>query len=303
VLDLNTHLTQIAQMVGRLIGEDIKLRLVLDPKLARAKVDPAQLDQVVINLAVNARDAMGHGGRLRIRTTNVLISNDQAGWTAPPGPYIALVVTDTGCGMTEKTRERIFEPFFTTKPKGKGTGLGLSTVYGIVKQSGGHISVESQPGRGTTFTIYFPQVREELPVNGPQLVTGDGCRGSETILVVEDEMVVERFICEALRSYGYTVLSARRGDEALALARTHRGPINLLLTDVVMPGMNGVETARQLKVLRHDIKVILMSGYADTPIIRNGALTEGRFLQKPILAPVLARAIRDELDGVGVVTK
>jgi len=298
VLDLNIHLTQIAQVVGRLIGEDIKLSLVLDPKLGRVKVDPVQLDQVVINLALNARDAMPQGGRLRIRTTNVLMGNGETGSTGSPDPYVALVVTDTGCGMAENTQERIFEPFFTTKPQGKGTGLGLSTVYGIVKQSGGHISVESQPGRGTTFTIYFPQVREELPVSGPQLVTGDGCRGSETILVVEDETVVERFICEALRSYGYTVLSARRGDEALALARSHHGPINLLLTDVVMPGMNGVETARQLRTLRHDIKVVLMSGYADTPSIRNGALTEGRFLQKPILAPVLARTIRDELDGV-----
>ena len=294
VVDLNQLLVGVNRMVQRLIGEDIELVSAPAADLGQVLVDPGNLEQVVMNLAVNARDAMPTGGRLTVETANVVLGADTIG--VAPGRYVLLAVSDTGCGMDAATRARIFEPFFTTKTAGKGTGLGLSIVFGIVQQSGGHIEVESQVGRGTTFRIYLPRVdakAEDLTITDSH-ATLHGC---ETVLLAEDEDQVRAAACTILRHYGYHVIEARNAGEALLLCEQHAGPIDLLLSDVVMPGMSGPELARRLLRSRPTMRVLCMSGYADDSLARHGGGDKGMaFLQKPLAPDALARKLREVLD-------
>jgi PAS domain S-box-containing protein len=302
VVDLNAVVMNMDGMLRRLLGEDIiELCADLDQQLGSIKADPGQVEQVIMNLAVNARDAMPTGGRLTIETRNVTIGKGPRRETMMlgEGDYVLLAVKDTGHGMNDETQSHLFEPFFTTKEKGKGTGLGLSTVYGIVKQSGGTIGVESKPGRGTTFKIFFPRVDESA--HGAQAGGGAAGRahGRETILLVEDEPAVRGLVHEALRLSGYHVLVARHGIEALLTGAKHMGPIHLLLTDVVMPQMSGPEVAEKLTVVRPEIKVLYMSGYPDHPVFsQNGVRRDTAFLQKPFTPNVLTQKVREVLDGV-----
>jgi two-component system, cell cycle sensor histidine kinase and response regulator CckA len=258
ILDLNEVVRGLEMLLRRLIGEDIRLAIRMDRDLGQVRADSGQLEQVILNLAVNARDAMPQGGRFLIETRNVELAPDdvQVRPEATPGPHVMLAVSDTGCGMDRETITRVFEPFFTTKETGKGTGLGLATVYGIVQQSGGYITVESRPGRGTTFRIYLPRVDEPVESTGPGR-SGKGHRGSETILLVEDEPMVRHLVRDVLRTSGYTVLEARHAEEALRLAGRHAGPIDLLVSDVVMPGMSGSALAESLTAVRPNTKVSL----------------------------------------------
>ena len=303
-VDLNAVIMNMDGMLRRLMGEDIiELCADLDPHLGSVKADPGQLEQVIMNLAVNARDAMPTGGRLTIKTRNVVIGKgtSREGVLLDEGAYVLLAVGDTGQGMSEETQSHLFEPFFTTKEKGKGTGLGLSTVYGIVKQSGGTIAVESKPGQGTTFKIFFPRVDEAVGRADASAVLGGRALGRETILLVEDEPAVRGLVHEALRVHGYTVLVARHGIEALLTGAKHMGPIHLLLTDVVMPQMSGPEVAEKLTAVRPDMKVLYMSGYPDHPVFSQGAVKrETAFLQKPFTPNVLTQKVREVLDSVNV---
>ena len=299
VLDLNAVVADMDEMLRRLIGEDIELVTVLQPDLGPVKADRGQLEQVIMNLAVNARDAMAMGGRLTIETANADLDVAYVRQHAAvrPGSYVLLAVSDTGCGMDAATQARIFEPFFTTKEPEKGTGLGLSTVYGIVKQSGGHVWVYSEPGRGATFKIYLPLVEDTVTVGAPHPMPTESRGGSETILLVEDEEQVRNLVREVLQANGYRVLEASRGGEALRLGEEHAGPIDLLLTDVVMPGMSGREVAERLATRRSHIQVLFMSGYTDAAIVHHGVLEEGVvLLQKPFTSQVLTRTIRQVLD-------
>jgi len=304
VVDLNAVVMNMDGMLRRLLGEDIiELCADLEPQLGSIKADPGQVEQVIMNLAVNARDAMPTGGRLTIETRNVMIGKGPRRETMmlEEGSYIMLTLIDTGHGMSEEIQSHLFEPFFTTKEKGKGTGLGLSTVYGIVKQSGGSIGVESKPGRGTTCKIFFPRVDEAA--QGFQDADGVAGRahGRETILLVEDDPAVRGLVHEALRLSGYTVLVARHGIEALLTGAKHMGPVHLLLTDVVMPQMSGPEVAEKLTVVRPEIKVLYMSGYPDHPVFSQGGVKRGTaFLQKPFTPNVLTQKVREVLDGVKV---
>jgi PAS domain S-box-containing protein len=301
VLDLNALVANMDGMLRRLIGEDIiELSTELDSSAGAIKADPGQVEQVIMNLVVNARDAMPNGGRLTIETRNVTIEEevrlDAVG--VAPGSYVLLAVRDNGQGMDAETRSHLFEPFFTTKEKGKGTGLGLSTVYGIVKQSGGSITVESAPGRGTTFRIYFPRVEQEVSALGGAVDAAGSIRGRETILLVEDEPAVRGLVHETLRLHGYTVLEARHGIEALLTSAKYGGPIHLLLTDVVMPQMSGPEVAEKLLSVRPEIKVLYMSGYPDHPVFdRGGVSIETGFLPKPFSPHVLVQKVREVLTG------
>ncbi len=302
VLDLNALVAGVEKILRRLIGEDIALHTTLAPALGAVRADPSQLEQVVMNLAVNARDAMPHGGKLTIETANVELDDAYAHEHPPvtPGRYLLLAVSDTGTGMDAKTKARLFEPFFTTKERGKGTGLGLSTVYGIVKQSGGYIWVYSEPGHGTTFKIYLPRVEGKVETAAPAPAPApSGSRGgSETVLVVEDHGDVRRLTHKVLESRGYTVLVAANGPEALRVAAQHTGPIQLLVTDVVMPGMSGREVGLLLAPQRPEMRVLYLSGYADESIVHHGVLEPGlAFLQKPFTPEGLARKVRDVLDS------
>ncbi len=301
VLDLNAIVTNMNGMLRRLLGEDIiELSADLEPQLGLMKADPGQIEQVIMNLAVNARDAMPTGGRLTIETRNVTLEKrsrvDRVMLEA--GSYVLLAIRDTGQGMSEETQAHLFEPFFTTKEKGKGTGLGLSTVYGIVKQSGGMIGIDSKPGRGTVCKIFFPSVSET--VQDAQAASGasPGAFGRETILVVEDDPAVRGLVHEALRLNGYEVLVARHGIEALLTGAKHMGQIHLLLTDVVMPQMSGPEIAEKLAGVRPEIKVLYMSGYPDHPVFSQGGVNRDTvFLQKPFTPNVLTQKVREVLDG------
>jgi PAS domain S-box-containing protein len=298
VLDLNEAVASNQKMLRRLIGEDVALVTDLAPGLRPIRADPGQVEQVLLNLAVNARDAMPRGGTLVVQTANVRVG--EAGAEAcpelPPGPYVRLEVRDTGTGMDAATLAHMFEPFFTTKGPGRGTGLGLATVYGIVKQSNGHIRVTSAPGRGTTFTIYFPPVDEAAPLPATRLSFSDAPRGHETVLVGEDEGGVRGLICQILAALGYTVREARSGADALALADRHEGALDLLVTDVVMPGMSGRERADRLLAVRPGLKVLFLSGYLDDAILRYGIQTESTpFVQKPFSPQALARKVRELL--------
>ncbi|HXG10727.1 MAG TPA: response regulator [Gemmataceae bacterium] len=300
VLDLNSLVIELEKMLRRLIGEDIELVSSLDPELVPVKADPGQIEQVLINLVVNARDAMPTGGHLTIETRNVAydVSNARRHPEVRSGRYAMLAVTDTGCGMDEKTKARIFEPFFTTKEVGKGTGLGLATVYGIVKQSGGHIEVYSEVGLGTTFKIYLPGAEEGEPSGTSAACLFPVPRGTETVLLVEDEEGVRTLGRIALQSHGYTVLEARTGEEALAVARQHQAPLDLLVTDVVMPKMGGRQLAALLTAAQPTLRVLYLSGYTDDAVFRHGVLPAGvAFLQKPFTPTTLARKVREVLDG------
>ncbi|MBI5282644.1 MAG: PAS domain S-box protein [Candidatus Solibacter usitatus] len=297
VLDLNAVVRDVEKMLRRVMGEDIELVTVLNPDLGRIKADAGQLTQVLMNLAVNARDAMPDGGRLRIETENVVFEERhvQEHVEMEPGAYVQLTISDSGAGMDEATQARIFEPFFTTKETGGGTGLGLSTVYGIVRQGGGHIHVASQPGHGTTFKIYLPPVEAAATVAETEPLAGT-LQGSETILVVEDQKDVRKLARIVLTSYGYKVLEAANAREALFQAESYAGPIDLMLTDVVMPGMNGRELAERLKPLRPALKVLFMSGYAENMLSSQESLDEDiAYLQKPFAPERLARKVREVL--------
>ncbi len=298
VLDLNTILHNLDKMLRRIIGEDIELVTVLAEKLGRVKIDPGQIEQVIMNLAVNARDSMPKGGKLTIETANLELDEVYARnhIAVTPGRYVMLSVSDTGVGMTPEVRDRVFEPFFTTKEKDKGTGLGLSTVYGIVKQSGGNIWVYSELGQGTTFKIYLPRVDEPLEVWGEKVVE-EIPRGNETILIVEDEGAVRKLAMRILERQGYTVFEAHDVDEALQICEDMKEPIHLILTDVVMPQLSGRQLVEQISQVRQDFKVLYMSGYADNAIVHHGVLEKGmNFIQKPFTLEGLARKIREVLD-------
>jgi two-component system, cell cycle sensor histidine kinase and response regulator CckA len=301
VLDLAEVLEHSRGLLERLIGEDIELVTRAAAGVGRVRADPVQLDQVILNLAVNARDAMPRGGRLVLEASNADLDEDYAHEhvTVRPGPYVMLAVSDTGHGMDKETQKRIFEPFFTTKDKGKGTGLGLSTVYGIVQQSGGYVWVYSEVGRGTTFKIYLPRVEEEAdqpaPVSEP---TAARAVVSETLLLVEDEASVRELLRELLESAGYSVLEAARPAEALEFARSHEGPIQLLITDVVMPEMTGPELAQRLAEIRPGLRMLFLSGYTEGVVVDKGLLGDGvHFLQKPFTTDALEAKVREVLDG------
>jgi PAS domain S-box-containing protein len=300
VLNLNAVIEELGKMLRRLIGEDIDMVLRLDPLLGRVKADPSQIEQILMNLATNARDAMLEGGKLTITTANVEPGKSPSGLPPEivPGRHVMVTVSDTGCGMDEATKARIFEPFFTTKEIGKGTGLGLATVYGIVRQSGGHIEVDSQPGRGSTFRICLRQLEEAaLGVHDWKGPT-DTPRGKETVLLVEDEEAVRKAVNHALQLHGYTVLEANSGQEALKLCQDHKGKIDLLVTDVIMPQMNGRQVAERAGSLQENLKVLYISGYTDRVLGDHGILSPGTmYLQEPISLKALARKVRDVLDA------
>jgi CheY-like chemotaxis protein len=285
-------------MLRRVIGEDITLMTILDRALERTQADVGQIEQVIMNLVVNARDAMPRGGTLTIGTANVELGQayvDRHG-LVPPGAYVQLTVSDTGCGMDMETQTHIFEPFFTTKEHGRGTGLGLSTVYGVIKQSGGHIWVYSEPGEGTTFKIYLPRVDGAVQAVETRAVSVDSPRGTETVLLVEDDEGVRELAGGVLAQSGYTVLAACGGEEALLLNERHANAIHLLVTDVVMPGISGRELAERLVPLRPNIKVLYMSGYTDDAVVRHGVLAEeAAYLQKPFTPTGLLLKVRQML--------
>jgi PAS domain S-box-containing protein len=300
VMDMNDSVAGMIRMFARVIGENIQMAFVPGGKLGRVKADPGQIEQVLLNLVVNARDAMPTGGRLTIETSNVeLDSGYSATHTSfEPGLYVMLTVTDTGCGMDAETQARMFEPFFTTKGPGKGTGLGLATVYGVVKQSGGYIYVYSEAGRGTTFKIYLPQVTADLDVLAPDSERRRSARGTETILFVEDEQSVRELVRDYLVGAGYCILEACDGVQALKVAAAHPGPVHMLITDVVMPHLSGPELATKLSAERTDLKVLFISGYTDDTVFRHGVLEGGvAFLQKPFNLKALAQKIREVLSG------
>jgi PAS domain S-box-containing protein len=298
VFELNAVVNDLGRMLPRMVGEDVELVIVPSPERIRAKADPSQLEQVIMNLAVNARDAMPNGGRLTIETGVTEFDQEYARLHPPaaPGRYAMLAVTDSGAGMDAETQSHIFEPFFTTKEKGKGTGLGLSTVYGIVKQSGGYVWVYSEPGRGTTFKVYLPLADGVETVRQPEPLPVGDSQGMETVLLVEDEEGVRRVARDFLEIRGYTVLEAANGEDALQIAHAHPGPVHLLLTDVVMPGMNGRELWQRLS-WRPEMKVLYMSGYPENAIIRDGTLEEGAmYLQKPFTLNTLTQKVREVMN-------
>ena len=306
ILNLNTLVSEMEKMLPRLIGEDIQLNLILDPAIGRVKADPGQIEQVVMNLAVNARDAMPDGGKLTIQTANAEI--DVAFVREHPGSvtgqFVMLAVTDTGTGMDPETQAQIFEPFFTTKGRDKGTGLGLATVYGVVKQSSGYITVESEKGKGALFKIYLPRIEQPVATRNQGIQAPLNVHGSETILLVEDAEPLRKLAHMFLRDNGYRVLTAVDGSEAQQVAEQNAGPIHLLLTDVVMPGINGRVLAERLAPLHPAMKVLYMSGYTDSFIAGHGVLEEGiHLLHKPFTEEDLMRKVREVLDGSGAAKK
>ena len=300
VLDLNAQLTQVAELLPPLLGEDINLVMDLDPQLGRVRADPGQMEQVIMNLVFNARDAMPNGGELTIQTANAdldetLISRHPG---VRPGPHVMLAVRDTGRGMDEETQSHVFEPFFTTKDRGKGTGLGLATVYGTMNQSGGCVTVSSQLGEGTTIQIYLPRVEGPIEVVETPKALPESLQGDETILVVEDDDAVRNMTLEFLKIKGYAVVDARSAADAIQLIEHHKGPIDLVLTDVVMPGMKGRELVERLANLRPGMKVLYMSAYTEDAIINFGILDPGTaFIEKPFSPDELACKVREVLDA------
>ncbi|MFH1935427.1 MAG: PAS domain S-box protein [Pseudomonadota bacterium] len=299
-LDINSVLTDKEEMLGHLIGEDVELEMVLEQDLDKVKADQSQVEQVILNLTINARDAMPLGGKLTIETANVEIDEfyvSTHGDELKPGPYVMLAMSDTGMGMDKETQSQIFEPFFTTKDMGEGTGLGLSAVYGIVKQSGGDIRVYSEPEKGTIFKIYLPRMEQDVEaVQAGDSMTGQ-LGGSETVLLVEDNDLVRKVSRRVLEQYGYRVLEAEDAHKALMISEQHQGLIELMVTDVVMPEMSGKELAERLKVLRPEMKVLYMSGYTDNAVVRRGVISKDvDFLEKPFTPDVLAEKVRQVLD-------
>jgi CheY-like chemotaxis protein len=299
ILDLNSLVSDMGKMLRRLIGMHIELSTDLATDLGKVKAEQSQIEQVIVNLAVNARDAMPEGGKLRIETSNLDVGEDLAS-SFPflqPGPYVLLTVTDTGVGMDANTRRHIFEPFFTTKGPGKGTGLGLATVYGVVKQSGGGIIVDSEPGHGATFKIFLPQTQEVAVEIAPEEITTKGPTATGTILVVEDEEALLNITAERLAESGYTILTARDGLHALEIARSFNGRIHLLVTDILMPKMGGLALARNLAELRPGIRVVFMTGHADREASYREALRSGAdSIQKPFSHDQLIRLVRQALE-------
>jgi len=303
IVDLNVVITDMSKMLPRLIGEHIEYSFIPDPQLCAVQADPGQIEQVLMNLAVNARDAMPEGGKLRVQTKSILLSAADAAKrpAMTAGQYALIAFSDTGNGMDEKTKAHIFEPFFTTKEVGRGTGLGLATVYGIVKQSGGFIWVESQPAKGTTFEIYLPRANGPISVVLPERIQRNENREAGTILLAEDESGVRQLACEALRSAGYTVIEAKDGVEAIELAKKHEGKIELLLTDLVMPKMNGQELAEKLRNLNPELRVLLMSGYSEYSHGKQQAAGCYAMLQKPFTLQALAEKVREILKTPSIV--
>jgi len=301
IMDLNKLLTGIEKMLVRLIGEDIEILMIQEPALWKVEIDPGQMEQVIMNLAVNAKDAMPSGGKLTIETVNMDLNDnyfDEHGIVEKqPGSYVVLTVSDTGIGMDKGVQEHIFDPFYTTKEKGKGTGLGLSTIYGIVKQNNGFIWVYSEPGQGSTFKIYLPKVKRDVKEEEKGQTTVENLSGSETVLIVEDDTSIRKLAQKSLQPHGYRVLVAENGEDALKISKEHEGTIDLIITDVVMPKMGGKETADRLQALHPQMKVIYMSGYTDNAIVRHGVLASGlNFLEKPFSPRALARKVREVLD-------
>jgi CheY-like chemotaxis protein len=299
VVDINVLVLQLQKLLRRLISEDVELVTALAASPLLARVDPASIEQVLVNLAVNARDAMPGGGRLTIETS---IAELDAAYSlnhtaVVPGRYVMLSVTDTGEGMTPATLSRIFEPFFTTKQQGKGSGLGLATVYGIVKQSGGYIWVYSEPGQGTVFKVYLPAEVSAVTPATVDRAGGTRARGWETVLLAEDEDAVRALAREVLRRHGYVVLEARHGLDALRIAERHPDVIHLLITDVVMPHMSGSDLAQRLLTVRPNLKVLFMSGYTDHAVMHRHLTPGVSFLQKPFSPDIFARKVRGILDA------
>ncbi len=299
-LDLNPLIADFEKILRRLLGVDIELMTVFDPTLGQVMADPNQIEQILLNLAVNARDAMPEGGKLTMETANVTLDDKYASTHADivPGQYVMFSVADTGLGMDASTRSNIFDPFFTTKERGKGTGLGLSTVYGIVKQHKGHVSVHSEPDRGTVFKVYLPCVANRVETVSQVAAPGAQRRGNETILVVEDEEIVRNLACELLELLGYSVLQAAHPTEAVRISQNHSGPIHLLLTDVVLPKMDGTRLYSAVLAIRPQMKVLYVSGYTQNSIVDHGVLKPGvHFLAKPFTLDSLASKVREILDG------
>jgi two-component system cell cycle sensor histidine kinase/response regulator CckA len=299
IVDMNALVADINKMLSRVVGEDVELLVVAEPTLPPVVADPGQLEQVLVNLVVNSRDAMPNGGRLTIATAATTIdeafARRHAG--AVPGPYVCLIVADVGCGMTEDVLGHVFEPFFTTKPQGQGTGLGLSTVYGIVKQNGGYITIASGPGRGTTVTIFWPVAAGGLVPSPSMQSPTQSLQGTETILLVEDEAGVRSLMRKTLQSYGYDVLEARDVHDALTLATTHQTQIHLVLSDVIMPGMNGPDLAQRIVAERPAIKVLYVSGFPSSWLTeREGTRRRIHFLAKPFAPQALVTRVRECLD-------
>jgi CheY-like chemotaxis protein len=300
VINLNDLILDLDRLLRRLIGEDIELVTLPSPEVGPIKVDPSQMEQVLVNLVVNARDAMPSGGKLVIETATVNLGAQfaQQYLGAEPGRYVMLSVSDNGVGMSEVVKAHLFEPFFTTKEVGKGTGLGLATCYGIIKQSGGYIEAVSEPGKGTRIKVYLP-CSEEASTSYPCFEqTAPSAGGTETVLLVEDDPLVRSMVASVLLDQGYTVLQASNGDEALRLSQEQgRRRIDLLLSDIVMPQMGGVELANRISQLRPQTKIILTSGYSEEPIFRNGSLdSKIEFIQKPFIPAALSSKVRDVLD-------
>ncbi|HTQ54659.1 MAG TPA: response regulator [Bryobacteraceae bacterium] len=300
MVQLNTLIVNMEKMLSRLIGEDIELITVPAAEPALVRTDPGQIEQVIMNVVVNGRDAMPGGGKLVIETANAEVDASYSGSNVDlrPGSYITLAISDTGMGMDSETTTHLFEPFFTTKAPGKGTGLGLATAYGIVKQSGGAISIYSEPGRGTTVKIYLPSAEAKASAAPSEPQPSESLGGTETILVLEDEARVRKLICEVLSGRGYHVLEAVRGDEAIRIAAEHQGRIHIVVADVVMPEMSGPQALEQIRALHPNVKVLFMSGYTDEAIVHHGILESGApFLQKPFLPDALARKVREVLNS------
>jgi PAS domain S-box-containing protein len=298
VLDLNAIVRDSERLLSRLLGEDIRIATALDPGIASVRADPGQIGQVIMNLCINARDAMPRGGQLTLETANLDLDEGYA-QTHPevkPGSYVLLAITDTGSGMTPEIKARIFEPFFTTKGPGRGTGLGLATVYGIIRQSEGYLEVYSEVGIGTTFKVYLPAVVQPATEKSAS-PAGEASNGNETVLLVEDEEGVREIAALALTTHGYRVLEAGHGKDALQVAEAHQGEIDLLVTDVVMPELSGRQLAEELRVRRPGLKVLFLSGYTDDAIVRHGILqAEVAFLHKPFRPAALAKKVRAVLD-------
>jgi two-component system cell cycle sensor histidine kinase/response regulator CckA len=300
ILLINNLIGNLEKMIGRLIGEDIELKLNLNPEAGRIKADPGQIEQVIMNLAINARDALLFGGKLIIETDNVDLNEEygQGYFEFKKGAYVMIAVTDNGAGMDKETVSHIFEPFFTTKDKNKGTGLGLSTVYGIVKQSGGYIWVYSEKGKGTSFKVYFPRIEESVEPDIKREISAKSLNGTETLLVVEDEDMVREIITNTLNRYSYNVLVAKGPDEAFRLCDRNKGQINMLITDVIMKGMSGRDLAKKLNRRYPRMKILYISGYTDDIIIHHGILDPGiNFMQKPFTPLTLAQKVRDVLSA------
>jgi PAS domain S-box-containing protein len=300
ILDVNTVVSDIERMLRRLIGEHIELKTRKEADLWRVRADPGQIEQAILNLVINARDAMPNGGTLAIETNNTRLDESFAASHVPtqPGEYVEVAVTDTGSGISDEVMARLFEPFFTTKEVGKGTGLGLSTTYGIVKQSGGYLWCESEVGLGTTFRVYLPRVDEPVTHPAPRLTPPPTHPGDETVLLVEDEPEVRSLVQRILKTQGYTVVTAANPDEAIAVAREFKGTIQVMVTDVVMPGMSGLQLAARLMPTRPNMRVLFVSGYTHDAIGHHGVLDPGTaFLQKPFTPNALARKVREVLEG------